>query len=124
MNWELKGKSARMWIAGYVTKEDKKNVYNRYRNLFSSFDFPELNWTDFTLLSELLASRNTLYKSFNIFLGEIMECFHSEVATYRNKAVKAIRHIAADVPEILDEVIYIFILILISLPLFNTTHNY
>ncbi|KAI7860099.1 sister chromatid cohesion C-terminus-domain-containing protein [Circinella umbellata] len=71
--------------------------------IFSSFDFPELNWTDFTLLSELFASRNTLYKSFNTFLGEILECFHSEVATYRNKAVKAIRHIAADVPEILDE---------------------
>ncbi|KAI9255612.1 sister chromatid cohesion C-terminus-domain-containing protein [Phascolomyces articulosus] len=69
----------------------------------SSFEIPELNWTEFSLLSELLASRNTLYKSFNTFLAEIMECFHSEVATYRTKAVRAIRHITLDVPEILDE---------------------
>ena len=119
MNWELKGKSVWMWIPGYLTKEDREEkIYNFYQNLFSSFDFPELNWTDFTLLSELFASRNILYKSFNTFLGEIMECFHSEVATYRNKAVKAIRYIAAVVPEILDEVTYIFISILILLPLF------
>ncbi|KAI9494015.1 sister chromatid cohesion C-terminus-domain-containing protein [Zychaea mexicana] len=69
----------------------------------SLFEFPEMSWADLTLLSELLVSRNTLYKSFNMFLAEIMECFHSDVATYRNKAVKAIRHIANGVPEILDE---------------------
>ncbi|KAI8137408.1 sister chromatid cohesion C-terminus-domain-containing protein [Fennellomyces sp. T-0311] len=69
----------------------------------SAFEFPELNWGDATLLSELLLSRNTLYKSFNMFLAEIMECLHSEVVTYRTKAVRAVRHIATDVPEILDE---------------------
>ena len=83
----------------------KVNVCHFWLTYTSSFEFPELNWTDTTLLTELLLSRNTLYKSFNMFLSEIMECLQSQVVTYRAKAVRAIRHIATDVPQILEEVL-------------------
>lgn len=63
-----------------------------------------MNTSDIELISELLASRNTLYKSYNGLLAEIVTCLHKDVVTYRNKAVRAIRHLVREVPEVLDDV--------------------
>ncbi|KAI9313164.1 sister chromatid cohesion C-terminus-domain-containing protein [Dichotomocladium elegans] len=67
------------------------------------FQFPELTSADVDMLSEVLAARSPLYKSYNIFLSEIMSCLGKDVVTYRNRAVKAMRHIVTSIPEILDE---------------------
>lgn len=70
----------------------------------SSYEFPEMSRTDYTLLAELLASRQTLYTSFNFLLSEILTCIEKDGVIYRTNALKAIGKIASEVPEILDEV--------------------
>ncbi|KAI9021519.1 sister chromatid cohesion C-terminus-domain-containing protein [Phycomyces nitens] len=71
--------------------------------LESSFDFPELNRDDIGLLSELLASRQPLYNSFQYLISHIMACLDHDSVTFRVKALRAMGRIAAEVPTILDE---------------------
>lgn len=69
-----------------------------------SYEFPEMSRADYMLLAELLASRQTLYTSFNFILSEILTCVEKDAVVYRSNALKAIGKIASDVPEIMDEV--------------------
>lgn len=71
----------------------------------TTYEFPEMSRTDYTLLTELLASRQTLYTSFNFILSEILTCIEKDGVIYRMNALKAIGKIASEVPEILDEVV-------------------
>ncbi|KAG2212612.1 hypothetical protein INT47_000588 [Mucor saturninus] len=70
----------------------------------TNYEFPEMSRTDYTLLTELLASRQTLYTSFNFILSEILTCIEKDGVLYRTNALKAIGKIASEVPEILDEI--------------------
>lgn len=71
---------------------------------FSEFVFPELDWHDIGMLTELFACRQALYKSYGAILSEIMECVNKDVVSCRTKALRAIRRIATSTPEILDDV--------------------
>jgi hypothetical protein len=73
------------------------------------YDFPELARSDYNLFTELLASRQTLYTSFNFILSEILICLDKDAVIYRTKALKAIGKIASEVPEIMEEVKYYYI---------------
>jgi hypothetical protein len=70
----------------------------------TNFEFPEMSRSDYVLLTELLASRQTLYTSFNFLLSEILTCLDKDAVIYRTKALKAIGKIAVEVPEILEDV--------------------
>lgn len=74
------------------------------------YDFPELAKSDYNLFTELLASRQTLYTSFNFILSEILICLDKDAVIYRAKALKAIGKIASEVPEIMEEVKYCYII--------------
>ncbi|GAA5806517.1 hypothetical protein HPULCUR_012052 [Helicostylum pulchrum] len=67
------------------------------------YKFPEMSRSDYRLLAELLASRQTLYTSFNFLLSEILTCIEKDGVIYRTHALRAIGKIATDVPEIMDE---------------------
>ncbi|KAI9481206.1 MAG: sister chromatid cohesion C-terminus-domain-containing protein [Benjaminiella poitrasii] len=66
-------------------------------------DFPEMSRADYFMLTELLASRQTLYTSFNFILSELLTCLEKDAVTYRTKTLKAIGRIAAEVPEIMED---------------------
>lgn len=68
------------------------------------YEFPEMSRSDYMLLTELLASRQTLYTSYNFILSEILLCLDKDAVVYRTKALKAIGKIASEVPEIMDDV--------------------
>jgi cohesin loading factor subunit SCC2 len=74
------------------------------RQVPTHFEFPEMSRSDYVLLTELLASRQTLYTSFNFMLTEILTCLDKDAVIYRTKALKAIGKIASEVPEILEDV--------------------
>ncbi|KAF1796645.1 sister chromatid cohesion C-terminus-domain-containing protein [Mucor lusitanicus] len=67
------------------------------------YEFPEMSRSDYMLLTELLASRQTLYTSYNFILSEILLCLDKDAVVYRTKALKAIGKIASEVPEIMDD---------------------
>lgn len=67
------------------------------------YDFPEMSRSDHVLLAELLASRQTLYTSFNFLVSELLMCIEKDGVVYRTNALRAIGKIAAEVPEIMDE---------------------
>ncbi|EPB92937.1 hypothetical protein HMPREF1544_00011 [Mucor circinelloides 1006PhL] len=67
------------------------------------YEFPEMSRSDYILLTELLASRQTLYTSYNFILSEILLCLDKDAVVYRTKALKAIGKIAFEVPEIMDD---------------------
>ena len=75
-----------------------------FPKLSTTFALPEMSRKDYGLLTEVLASRQTLYTSFNFILSEILTCLEKDGVIYRAKALKAIGKIAAEVPEILEEV--------------------
>ncbi|RCI02117.1 Sister chromatid cohesion protein 2 [Rhizopus stolonifer] len=66
-------------------------------------EFPEMARSDYALLTELLASRQTLYTSYKFILSEILACLEKDAVVYRTKALKAIGKIAVEVPEILED---------------------
>lgn len=63
-----------------------------------------MNRDDLQLITELLATRQTLFQSLDLFVSKIMDCLDKRVVTFRIKAVRAIGQIATHVPETLDEV--------------------
>ncbi|OAD68960.1 hypothetical protein PHYBLDRAFT_172796 [Phycomyces blakesleeanus NRRL 1555(-)] len=71
--------------------------------MICSFDFPELNREDIGLLSELLASRQPLYNSFQFLISHIMACLDNDSVSYRVKALRSMGRIATEVPTVLDE---------------------
>jgi hypothetical protein len=73
-----------------------------------SYPFPILSRYEYNLLTELLASRQTLYTSFNFIVSELLLCLETDKVTYRAKTLKALGKAAQTIPEILDEV-YIYI---------------
>lgn len=68
------------------------------------YEFPEMSRSDYLLLAELLASRQTLYTTFNFLLSEILTCIEKDGVIYRTNGLRAIGKIASEVPEIMDEV--------------------
>lgn len=80
------------------------NIDHDYPVYDTKFTFPEMARKDYGLLTELLASRQTLYTSFNFILSEILTCMEKDAVLYRTKALRAIGKIANEVPEILEEV--------------------
>lgn len=70
----------------------------------TNFEFPEMSRSDYVLLTELLASRQTLYTTFDFIFSEILTCLDKDAVVYRTKALKAIGNIAVEVPEILEDV--------------------
>ena len=71
----------------------------------SGFEFPSLDKADILMLSEVLSSRQALYLSANFLLSTIMTCLDKEAVSFRTKALRSLGRMAAEVPEILDEVI-------------------
>ncbi|KAI8375292.1 sister chromatid cohesion C-terminus-domain-containing protein [Choanephora cucurbitarum] len=69
----------------------------------SPYVFPELTRSDYVLLSELLASRQTLYTSYDFILSEILICLEKDAVVYRTKSLRAIAKIASEVPEVLED---------------------
>ncbi|GAN03777.1 hypothetical protein MAM1_0047d03232 [Mucor ambiguus] len=67
------------------------------------YEFPEMSRSDYMLLTELLASRQTLYTSYNFILSEVLLCLDKDAVVYRTKALKAIGKIASEVPEIMED---------------------
>jgi hypothetical protein len=59
---------------------------------------------DLQLVTELLATRQTLYQNLDLFISKLLDCLDKKVVTFRVKAVRAIGQIASLAPEILDEV--------------------
>lgn len=78
--------------------------HNFPKSSAANYNFPEMSRSDYILLTELLASRQTLYTSFNFILSEILTCLEKDAILYRTKALRAIGKIAAEVPEIMEEV--------------------
>lgn len=70
----------------------------------TQFEFPDMSRSDYALLAELLASRQTLYTSFNFILSELLMCLEKDAVVYRTKALRAIGKIAIEVPELMEEV--------------------
>ncbi|KAI8890824.1 hypothetical protein K501DRAFT_319711, partial [Backusella circina FSU 941] len=69
----------------------------------NSYPFPVMSRYEYNLLAEMLASRQTLYTSFNFIVSELLICLDKEAVTYRAKTLRALGKAAQIVPEILDE---------------------
>ncbi|SAM09423.1 hypothetical protein [Absidia glauca] len=69
----------------------------------SRYEFPEMHRDDLQLVTELLATRQTLYQNLDLFISKLLDCLDKKVVTFRVKAVRAIGQIASLAPEILDE---------------------
>ncbi|KAI8340910.1 sister chromatid cohesion C-terminus-domain-containing protein [Chlamydoabsidia padenii] len=69
----------------------------------SRYDFPEMSRDDLQMITELLATRQTLFQNLDLFVSKILDCLDKKVVTFRIKAIRAIGEIAAHVPETLDE---------------------
>ncbi|KAG1455139.1 hypothetical protein G6F55_007238 [Rhizopus delemar] len=65
--------------------------------------FPEMSRNDLTSLVELLASRQSLYTSYDFILSEILLCLDKDAVFLRVRSLKAIGKISSQVPEILEE---------------------
>ncbi|KAI8082026.1 sister chromatid cohesion C-terminus-domain-containing protein [Thamnidium elegans] len=76
---------------------------HNFPKLDRHYEFPEMSRSDYLLLAELLASRQTLYTSFNFLLSEILTCIEKDGVIYRTNALRAIGKISSEVPEIMDE---------------------
>lgn len=66
--------------------------------------FPEMSRSDVASIVELLASRQTLYTSYNFILSELFTCLDKDAVYLRVKSLKAIGRISMQVPEIFEEV--------------------
>ncbi|KAI8363943.1 sister chromatid cohesion C-terminus-domain-containing protein [Blakeslea trispora] len=69
----------------------------------SMYAFPKLSRSDYTLLNELLASRQTLYTSCDLILSKLLVCLEKDAAIYRTKSLCAIGKIATEAPEVLED---------------------
>ncbi|CEG81367.1 hypothetical protein RMATCC62417_15580 [Rhizopus microsporus] len=65
--------------------------------------FPEMSRSDVASIVELLASRQTLYTSYNFILSELFTCLDKDAVYLRVKSLKAIGRISMQVPEIFEE---------------------
>ncbi|KAG0172225.1 Sister chromatid cohesion protein 2 [Apophysomyces sp. BC1015] len=69
----------------------------------SFLDASDFNYDDIKILTELLATRGPLYKSYKFLLSQIIGCLDHSVVTFRTKALRSLGRIAADTPDVLDE---------------------
>ncbi|CAO3591554.1 unnamed protein product [Absidia cylindrospora] len=69
----------------------------------SRYEFPELNRDDLQLITELLATRSSLFQNINLFMSKLLACLDKNVVAFRIKAIRAIGQITASAPEIWEE---------------------
>lgn len=65
---------------------------------------PDLDRSQVLFLTELLASRQPLFQSFNILLSHILKVLDASVVQYRTKALRALGQIVLNNPKILNQV--------------------
>ncbi|KAI8062104.1 sister chromatid cohesion C-terminus-domain-containing protein [Gongronella butleri] len=69
-----------------------------------NYDFPEMNWQDLRMLSELLASRQLLARRVPYFMSKLLASLEKNATTFRSKALQAISGIIDIEPMLLNDV--------------------
>ncbi|KAI9243867.1 sister chromatid cohesion C-terminus-domain-containing protein [Sporodiniella umbellata] len=74
-----------------------------FPNTNLTLSFPDITRKEAMALVEILVSRQSLYTTYDFILTELLTCLDKEAAYLRTKSLRAIKHISAHVPEILEE---------------------